>query len=69
MTDTSSSFDPQAKQAQDHLDAGTRALEDGDLDLAAKEYNDSLKVKVSAIGYYNLGVVLYVLPPHRWPEL
>lgn len=50
MSDTSSSFDPQAQQAQARLDAGTRALESGDLETAAKEYKESLKIKDSAIG-------------------
>lgn len=52
MTDASSSFDPQAQQAQDRLDAGTRALEQGDLEGAAKEYAESLKIKDSAIGKF-----------------
>ncbi len=50
MSDTSSSFDPQSQQAQARLDAGTRALEQGDLESAAKEYKESLKIKDSAIG-------------------
>lgn len=50
MSDTSSSLDPQAQQAQARLDAGTRALESGDLDTAAKEYKESLNIKDSAIG-------------------
>ncbi|GAA5874040.1 hypothetical protein JCM16303_002670 [Sporobolomyces ruberrimus] len=58
---TSSSFDPQTVQAQEALDEGTRYLEIGDFDKAAKHYQKSIDIKETAIAYYNLGVVQYQL--------
>ncbi|GAA6063609.1 hypothetical protein JCM10212_006226 [Sporobolomyces blumeae] len=60
-TPTSSSFDPQTVQAQQALDDGTKALEQGDFAHAAKEYERSIGIKETAIAYYNLGVVQYQL--------
>lgn len=47
---TSSSFDPQTVQAQEALDEGTRSLEQGDFDNAAKFYQKSIEIKQTAIG-------------------
>ncbi|GAA5840164.1 hypothetical protein JCM5353_001039 [Sporobolomyces roseus] len=58
---TSSSFDPQTVQAQEALDQGTRSLEQGDFQTAAKFYQKSIDIKQTAIAYYNLGVVQYQL--------
>lgn len=47
---TSSSFDPQTVQAQEALDQGTRSLEQGDFQTAAKFYQKSIDIKQTAIG-------------------
>ncbi len=47
---TSSSLDPQTVQAQEALDEGTRYLEIGDFDKAAKHYQKSIDIKETAIG-------------------
>ncbi|GAA5889626.1 hypothetical protein JCM5296_002414 [Sporobolomyces johnsonii] len=60
-TPTSSSFDPQTVAAQDALDEGTSALEQGDFDKAALAYQKSIAIKETPIAYYNLGVVQYQL--------
>lgn len=49
-TATSSSFDPQTVQAQDALDEGSTALENGDLEGAQESYTRSLGIKETAIG-------------------
>ncbi|GAA5852303.1 hypothetical protein JCM8547_006729 [Rhodosporidiobolus lusitaniae] len=57
----SSSFDPQEVAAQQALDEGTEALQQGDFEGAQKAYKKSVAVKATSIGYYNLGVVQYQL--------
>ncbi|SCV74987.1 BQ2448_8016 [Microbotryum intermedium] len=53
-TESSSLQDPQEGQAQAALDQGTLALQQGQLKDAAKHYQDSLRVKETSIGKYQL---------------
>ncbi|ORY69170.1 hypothetical protein BCR35DRAFT_308199 [Leucosporidium creatinivorum] len=54
-------MDPQTDAAQQALDKGTIALQNGELEEAKKLYQQSLEIKESSIAHYNLGVVHYQL--------
>ena len=53
-----SASDPTLDRALDLIESGTHALEDGDLDAARVCYKDSLDVKETSGGWFNLGVSL-----------
>ena len=53
---SSSPTDPALAQALSLLDTGTRSLEEGDLDGALVKYKESLKLKETSGGWFNLGV-------------
>ncbi|KAK6908009.1 hypothetical protein I204_05984 [Kwoniella mangroviensis CBS 8886] len=53
--------DPAFTKALDLLEAGTRALEDGDLSKAAKLYRESVEAKETSEGWHNLGNCEYHL--------
>ena len=61
-TDPSSSSDPTLDRALDLIESGTRSLEEGDLDAARGSYKDSLGVKETSGGWFNLGVRLDLSP-------
>lgn len=48
--------DPTIDLALDLVESGTRSLEEGDLDAARGTYKDSLAVKETSGGWFNLGV-------------
>lgn len=48
--------DPTLDKAYDLVESGTRELEEGDLEGAKKLYQESLGVKETASGWFNLGV-------------
>lgn len=52
----SSAIDPSLTRAQDLLESGTRALEDGDISTARNLYKESVEVKESSEGWHNLAV-------------
>ncbi|KAK8858760.1 hypothetical protein IAR55_002989 [Kwoniella newhampshirensis] len=57
----SSTIDPTLTRALDLLEAGTRALEDGDLASAAKLYRQSVEAKETSEGWHNLANCEYHL--------
>lgn len=58
-TEPSTTYDPRETAAQEFLDTGNQALEADDLTSAGRAYGESLRIKDTAIGNYNLGVVRY----------
>lgn len=54
--DSSSTTDPGLERAVTLLDEGTKMLEEGDLDGARGKYKQSLDVKPTSGGWFNLGV-------------
>ena len=55
---TSTSEDPTLPRAVELIEKGTAALEEGDLEEARKWYMQSVEVKGTTGGWYNLGVSL-----------
>ncbi|ORX90932.1 TPR-like protein [Basidiobolus meristosporus CBS 931.73] len=54
-------FSDAEQQAQQYLEEGTEALNNGKLEEAIVQYTKSVEVKPTATGYYNLGVCYYQL--------
>ncbi|KAK4683591.1 hypothetical protein P7C73_g6647, partial [Tremellales sp. Uapishka_1] len=54
---TSSASDPTLTQALDLVESGTRELEEGDVESARRIYRESLDVKETSGGWFNLGAV------------
>ena len=61
-SDPSSSSDPTLDRALDLIESGTRSLEEGDLDAARASYKDSLRVKETSGGWFNMGVTFWTHP-------
>ncbi|WWC88646.1 uncharacterized protein L201_003559 [Kwoniella dendrophila CBS 6074] len=57
----SSSIDPSLTKALDLIELGTKHLEEGDLNKAAKYYKESIELKETSEGWYNLGNCEYHL--------
>ncbi|AAW47066.2 hypothetical protein CNN01320 [Cryptococcus deneoformans JEC21] len=57
----SSAIDPSLTRAQDLLESGTRALEDGDISTARNLYKESVEVKETSEGWHNLANCEYHL--------
>ncbi|KIR27447.1 hypothetical protein I309_03653 [Cryptococcus deuterogattii LA55] len=57
----SSAIDPSLTRAQDLLESGTRALEDGDVTTARNLYKESVGVKETSEGWHNLANCEYHL--------
>ncbi|ADV25797.1 hypothetical protein I305_04807 [Cryptococcus gattii E566] len=57
----SSAIDPSLSRAQDLLESGTRALEDGDVTTARNLYKESVGVKETSEGWHNLANCEYHL--------
>lgn len=54
--DPASPEDPTINRALNLIESGTRSLEEGDLEAARVSYKDSLGVKETSGGWFNLGV-------------
>ncbi|OWZ50304.1 hypothetical protein C349_06741 [Cryptococcus neoformans var. grubii Br795] len=57
----SSAIDPSLTRAQDLLESGTRALEEGDISTARNLYKESVDVKETSEGWHNLANCEYHL--------
>ena len=55
-SDPASSTDPSFSRALDLLGEGTRLIEEGDVEGALSKYKESVKVKETSGGFFNLGV-------------
>ncbi len=57
-SDPATPSDPTLDKALDLIEFGTRLLEEGDLEAARGSYRESLAVKDTSGGWFNLGVSL-----------
>ena len=55
-SDPASSTDPSFSRALNLLGEGTRLIEEGDVEGALSKYKESVKVKETSGGFFNLGV-------------
>jgi hypothetical protein len=52
----SETFDPSFNRANELVAEGSKALEDGDLSAASSKYRESLHIRETSKGWFNLGV-------------
>jgi hypothetical protein len=48
--------DPSYAKANDLIEEGGKALEEGDIPIAIEKYKASIQIKESSIAWFNLGV-------------